>query len=114
MRAVTSYGSTIRRLRKERGWRRQEDLAEAAGVDKETVVRAESSGSVSTGKLAQLAAALGVELSDLFCQPAPPQDEDCEMLSRLKEPQRVIVRRMMRSYLGLGRPSASATRRSRR
>lgn len=91
----------------------QAELALAAGVDKETVVRAEASGSVSTGKLSQIAAALGVDLNDLFCHRAPSgdEDEDCEMLARLNEAQRVIVRRMMRSYLGLG---PSPTRRLRR
>lgn len=59
------YGVVIKRLREERDWNQQE-LADAAQVNRETVVRAEQSGNVGVWKLLQIAAVLDVTLSELF------------------------------------------------
>jgi transcriptional regulator with XRE-family HTH domain len=96
---VDHYGTTIRKLRKAKGWKQQQ-LAEEAGVDKETVVRAEKGESVSTGKLAQIAAALGTDLSALFgAVTVDVPTDDALLLARLTKNELAIVRRMIRSFL---------------
>jgi transcriptional regulator with XRE-family HTH domain len=66
----------LRRIRKERGLSQQR-LADLANVDKVTIVHIEG-GKVSpkVETLAKLAAALGVELGDLFPKAQPPLLED--------------------------------------
>lgn len=93
------YGDEIRRLREARGWSRQEQLAEAAGVNKETVVRAENSGNVSVFKLQLIAAALNVELGAFFSGPTMP-DADARLWQSMTDEQRDFVRKAILGLLG--------------
>jgi transcriptional regulator with XRE-family HTH domain len=66
------YGDAIRRLRDDRDWT-QEQLADRAGVQRDTIVRAEKSGNVGVLLLYQIAQA--------FCRRQPrgsqPQGSPC-------------------------------------
>jgi DNA-binding XRE family transcriptional regulator len=55
------YGDAIRRLRDDRDWT-QEQLADRAGVQRDTIVRAEKSGNVGVLLLYQIAQALDVDM----------------------------------------------------
>ncbi len=93
------YGEVIRRLRKARGWTNQAQLAEAAGVDKETIVRAENSGNVAIGTLQLIAAALDVNVTAFFCSRVEMSDEDALAWSRLTEEQRRFLRKTIAKFL---------------
>lgn len=58
-------GDVVRKLREQRRWNQQR-LAEAAGVNKATIVRVEEGGNSKRETLAAVAAALGVSLGELF------------------------------------------------
>lgn len=58
-------GDVVRKLRNDRGWS-QTQLADAAGVNKETVVRIESGLVTRTDKLAAIAGALKRTVPDLY------------------------------------------------
>lgn len=60
-----SLGIRVAELRKRKGWS-QDQLAEAAGVHKNTVLHAEKTGDVRTGTLTALASALDVSVAELF------------------------------------------------
>lgn len=63
---VRSIGDKVRQLRKSHGWTQQE-LADKAGITKQTVWNLESARSApGTGTLMKLADALGVDLGDLL------------------------------------------------
>lgn len=79
-RSVRVDGRALERLRLARGYGRQSDLAEAAGVSPSTVSRAEagSTDAMSEESAQQLAAALGVAVAALVADgdddPSPPSD----------------------------------------
>ncbi|HCK02865.1 helix-turn-helix domain-containing protein [Serratia grimesii] len=64
----------IRQLRLDKGWS-QEQLATIAGLSTRTVQRIENGEQASLETLTAIAAALGVQVSDLY-QPIPAQDEN--------------------------------------
>ncbi|MDX7273503.1 helix-turn-helix domain-containing protein [Serratia marcescens] len=64
----------IRPLRLEKGWS-QEQLATIAGLSTRTVQRIENGEQASLETLTAIAAALGVQVSDLNAQPQAPQEE---------------------------------------
>lgn len=83
---LDQVGRRIQRLRAERGMT-QRELAEAIGVEPESVSRAETGNiSLSLTNLAEIARVLGLSLGDLVdCArpappPPPPRPEDEELL----------------------------------
>ncbi|CAI1530330.1 anaerobic benzoate catabolism transcriptional regulator [Serratia grimesii] len=64
----------IRQLRLDKGWS-QEQLATIASLSTRTVQRIENGEQASLETLTAIAAALGVQVSDLY-QPIPAQDEN--------------------------------------
>lgn len=79
-------GARVQRLRQERGFT-QRALAEAMGVEPETISRAETGSiSLSLSNVAVLAARLGVSMADVVGVdplPAPEQPADVGELLRL-------------------------------
>ncbi|HFF8940115.1 helix-turn-helix domain-containing protein [Serratia ureilytica] len=67
----------IRPLRLEKGWS-QEQLATIAGLSTRTVQRIENGEQASLETLTAIAAALGVQVSDLNAPPQAPQEETPE------------------------------------
>ncbi|BEO70315.1 DNA-binding protein [Serratia marcescens] len=67
----------IRPLRLEKGWS-QEQLAAIAGLSTRTVQRIENGEQASLETLTAIAAALGVQVSDLNAPPQTPQEETPE------------------------------------
>lgn len=67
----------IRPLRLEKGWS-QEQLAAIAGLSTRTVQRIENGEQASLETLTAIAAALGVQVSDLNAPPQAPQEETLE------------------------------------
>lgn len=67
----------IRPLRLEKGWS-QEQLATIAGLSTRTVQRIENGEQASLETLTAIAAALGVQVSDLNASPQTPQEETPE------------------------------------
>ncbi|KKZ15552.1 MULTISPECIES: helix-turn-helix domain-containing protein [Serratia] len=67
----------IRPLRLEKGWS-QEQLATIAGLSTRTVQRIENGEQASLETLTAIAAALGVQVSDLNAPPQTPQEETPE------------------------------------
>ncbi|HGM7288808.1 TPA: helix-turn-helix domain-containing protein [Serratia marcescens] len=67
----------IRPLRLEKGWS-QEQLAAIAGLSTRTVQRIENGEQASLETLTAIAAALGVQVSDLNAPPQAPQEETPE------------------------------------
>jgi transcriptional regulator with XRE-family HTH domain len=86
-RSVRVDARALERFRKARGYGRQADLAEAAGVSAATVSRAETGATdtMSAESAQQLADALGVALAELVLagadDPIPPDDDRIEQLA---------------------------------
>lgn len=96
---ASPYGAVIKRLRETRSWTQQE-LADHAGVNRETVVRAEQSGNVGVLLLMQLASALDVSLTEVFGGHAHAVVAPPDWWDRLNVEQRRRVARIARRYLG--------------
>jgi len=122
-RSVRLDGRALERLRLARGFARQGDLAEAAGVSASTVSRAEtgSTETMSAASAVQLAGALGVALEALVLaadEPEPP-DEVADAIAnrivdKLAERLPAIVRAIMAEQAGRpgqrgGSPGARGT-----
>lgn len=95
---MAGYGDVIKRLRRERGINNQAALAEAVGLDRETISRAENSGNVGILHLYRIADELGVKVS-VFFGPCSKRDIPSWWV-RLKPEQRIRVEKLARAYLG--------------
>ncbi|OKB68565.1 DNA-binding protein [Serratia marcescens] len=73
----------IRPLRLEKGWS-QEQLATIAGLSTRTVQRIENGEQASLETLTAIAAALGVQVSDLNAQPQPETPNDVSEEQRIR------------------------------
>lgn len=96
---ATPYGAVIRQLRNARGWNQQE-LADRAGVHRETVVRAEQSGNIGVLLLMQVATALDVTLTEVFGGHVRAIVGPPDWWDRLNLEQRRRVARIARRFLG--------------
>lgn len=99
---MAGFGERIRTLREERGWK-QEDLARAAKVSRDTVFRAERSEDVRVNSLYKLAAALGIPIGTLLgaqgrAQVSKRDREAATLLGGLTDEQHEYVVRLLRTF----------------
>jgi transcriptional regulator with XRE-family HTH domain len=103
-----AYGNVVRRFRKHHGWSQQQ-LADRAGVVRETVHRAEMSGNVGVLLLQQIANALDEDITVFFgaeASHAPAASRQPAVWDRLKREQRAQVLRFAYRLLGERVPPA--------
>lgn len=112
-RSVRVNGRTLERLRVARGFGRQSDLAEAAGVSASTVSRAEN-GSKDTmleESAGQIAAALGVPAAELLAEPTttPPAVEVDAVADRIVDKLAERLPAIVRAILAEANANAAAS-----
>jgi transcriptional regulator with XRE-family HTH domain len=101
---MAGFGERIKVLREARGWK-QDQLAVAANLSRDTILRAERSDNVRVNSLYQIAAALKVPITVLFGSRGKPvvqrrDREAARLLGELSEPQHEYVLALLRTFAG--------------
>ncbi len=100
-RVQAPYGTVIRRLRDARSLS-QQDVADLAGVSRDTVIRAEQSGNVGVHYLYQIANVLEEDITAFFggLPAAVAEPPEWSVFVRLPLEQRASLLRLAKRYLG--------------